>query len=173
MRANLPCFQTARKAEDENDMNTQPALITDQIRAAIGREESYGPLEVSRREIVKYSIATEQRLDCYRRGDKAPLMFLFGLVRPLLGIDQLGADGLAPDPLLPDLPLSRTMAGGTTVRWHREIRPGDVLVATRTLRDIYEKQGRSGPLIFVVYELRVSTTKGDLVVEEKQSRIVR
>ena len=40
------------------------------------------------------------------------------------------------------------MAGGLKIEYHRDIFPGDWLTATRTLTDIYEKQGRSGPLIF-------------------------
>ena len=34
------------------------SLITDEIRACIGRSESLGRVEVSRREIVKYAIAS-------------------------------------------------------------------------------------------------------------------
>ena len=147
--------------------------ITEEIRASIGASETYGPLEVTRREIVKYSVATEQRLDRFLRGDEAPPMFLFGLIRPILGPNELGEDGLAGDALLPKLPLERTMAGGTKIRYHRAVRAGEVLEATRTLVDIYEKSGRSGPLIFVVYELRVTTTDGEPIAEETQTRIVR
>ena len=100
-------------------------------------------------------------------------MFLFGLVRPILGPGELAPDGLAEDALLPRLPLERTMAGGTKIRYHRAVRAGEVLEATRTLVDIYEKSGRSGPLIFVVYELRVTTTDGEPIAEETQTRIVR
>ena len=148
-------------------------LLTDEIRAVIGSSESYGPFEVSRREIQKYAVATEQRLAHFLRGDEAPPMFLFGLLRPVLGADQLEADGLAADPLMPKLPLTRTMAGGTRMRYARAVRPGDVVMATRTLTDIFEKEGRTGPLIFVVYELEVQTQDGELIAQETQTRIVR
>ena len=65
------------------------------------------------------------------------------------------------------------MAGGIKQRYHRPIRPGDVLLVTRTLSDIYAKTGSSGPLIFIVYEITVTTEDGELVMQETQSRINR
>ena len=53
------------------------------------------------------------------------------------------------------------------------MKPGDTLIATRTLADIYEKTGAQGPLIFLVYKLDVRTEAGEPVVEEVQTRIVR
>jgi 3-methylfumaryl-CoA hydratase len=148
-------------------------LITPEIRAWIGRSESVDRVEITRREIVKYAIATDQRLDKYKRGDEAPPMFLFGALRLVVPLDALGPDGIPRQTLLPELPLKRVMAGGTKIKYHRTVKPGDVLVGTRTLTDIYEKQGSSGPLIFVVYELNVETESGEPVMEETQTRIVR
>ena len=148
-------------------------LITDEIRSWIGRADEPVRLEVSRRDIMKYSIATEQRQEKYLRGDEAPPMFLFGADRPLAQIDELGPDGLFNDGLMPDLPLKRVMAGGIKQRYHRAIVPGDVLLMTRSITDIYEKQGSTGALIFVVYDLTVTTEDGELVMQQTQSRINR
>ena len=57
--------------------------------------------------------------------------------------------------------------------WADRAEAGDVLVLTRTLTDIYEKQGTSGPLIFVVYAMRVESENGELVMEETRRRIFR
>jgi 3-methylfumaryl-CoA hydratase len=148
-------------------------LITPEIRAWIGRSEAPTRVEVTRRDIVKYAIATEQRLERYRNGDEAPPMFTFGAFREVVPLERLGPDGLARQSLLPDLPLKRVMAGGYAVRCHRPVRPGDVLVGRRTLVDIFEKQGASGRLIFLVYELKIESEDGEPVVDETQTRIVR
>lgn len=148
-------------------------LITPEIRAWIGRQEPIERIEVTRRDIVKYALATEQRIDKYKSGVEAPPMFLFGALRPVVPLDELGPDGLPKRTLLPDLPLKRVMAGGTKIRYHRQVKPGDVLVGTHTLTDIYEKQGSSGPLIFVVYKLEIETESGEPIMEETQTRIVR
>lgn len=148
-------------------------LLTPEIRRWIGRSDEPQRLEVTRRDIVKYAIATQQRQEKYRRGDEAPPMFLFNAHQPLVDLDALRPDGLTVDRLLPELPLRRVMAGGIKNTYHRPIRPGDHLVLTRTLTDIYEKQGASGPLIFVVYGVRVETEDGELVMEETRRRIFR
>ncbi len=148
-------------------------LISAEARAWIGRSGEPQRVEINRSDIVKYAVATEQRQEKYLNGDEAPPMFLFGALRPVVPMDPLGPDGIAPDKFLPELPLKRVMAGGTEMRFHRKLHPGDVLIATRSLSDMYEKQGASGPLIFVVYDLRVETEAGELVMEERQTRIMR
>ena len=148
-------------------------LVDEAARAWIGRSQPPVKVEVSRRDIQKYAVATEQRQQKYLDGDEAPPMFLFGLLRPIVPLDQLRPDGIAEDAFLPDLPLKRIMAGGISMSFHRPIRPGDVLVATRTLADIQEKEGSTGPLIFISYKLRVETEAGELVVEETSTRIAR
>ena len=149
------------------------SLINDSARSAIGQSQPPITVEVSRREIQKYSLATQQAQQKYLDGDEAPPMFLFGLLRPLTPIDELGPDGIARDASLPDLPLKRVMAGGIEMIWSRPIRPGDVLTATKTLSGIEEKQGKTGPLIFLHYELNVVDVDGKPVVKERSTRICR
>ena len=148
-------------------------LISAEAKSWIGREAEPIRVEVSRRDIVKYSIATEQRQEKYLRGDEAPSMFMFGALRPLVPMEELGPDGITVDKFIPELPLKRVMAGGTEMTFHRTIHPGDVLIATRSLSEMVEKQGSTGPLIFVSYNLVVKTEGGDMVMEEKQTRILR
>lgn len=148
-------------------------LISDEARKMIGASDPPMRIEVSRREIIKYSIATEQRLKKFLDGDEAPPMFLFGALRPVVPIDKLGPDGIVATSLLPDLPLKRVMAGGSDTRYFRRIRPGDILVAVQTLSDLYEKHGSKGALIFLVYITDVRTESGERVAEEVQTRIVR
>ena len=57
--------------------------------------------------------------------------------------------------------------------FHRTVHPGDILVFNRNLLGITEKQGRTGPLIFVTYTIVCYTEAGDLVLDQKQTRILR
>ena len=65
------------------------------------------------------------------------------------------------------------MAGGAETTYVRSIRPGDVLVGTPRIVEIYEKSGSQGALIFVVIETRVETEAGELVLIERSTRIAR
>jgi 3-methylfumaryl-CoA hydratase len=149
------------------------SIISEKAKSAIGQSQPPITVEVSRREIQKYSLATQQSQQKYLDGDEAPPMFLFGLFRPLTPINELGPDGIARDASLPDLPLKRVMAGGTEMIWSRPIRPGDVLTATKTLSGMEEKQGKTGPLILLHYELDVVDADSCLVVKERSTRICR
>lgn len=149
------------------------SLLTPEIKGWIGRSEAPVTVEVSRREIQKYAVATEQIREAYLLGDEAPPMFVFGLFRPVVPMEALGPDGIAPTAAVPELPLKRIMAGGTKLNIHRSIMAGETVIGTRVLVDIFEKTGRQGPLIFMVNELRVTSEKGEPVMEEIQTRIAR
>ena len=150
------------------------SLLTDEHRAWIGSDEGSVTVEVTRRDIQKYAAATEQRQQKYLDGDEAPPMFIFNLFSTIPQLEALRPDGLARGTQSgPKLPLKRIMAGGTEIHQHRAIRPGDVLTGTRTLVDMFEKEGSTGPLIFTVRELAVVDSNGEAVLEERQTSIAR
>lgn len=150
------------------------SLLTAQIKACIGLALPPVRFEVSRQDIRKYAVATSQRQARFLAGDEAPLMFLFSVLMPVLPLDQLREDGHFPDnPLLPELPLKRILAGGSRYQVHQRIYPGDVLVCRQTLVDIHEKQGSDGPLIFLVFENRFENEAGEPLVIEQLTRIAR
>lgn len=149
-------------------------LINAELKAAVGRSLPPETREVTRREIRKYALATGQRLRRYLDGDEAPPLFLFGLFLDLCSLDQLLPDGRQPDVgVVPPLPLSRVMAGGSEMTLHRPIRAGDVIRRHQTLVDLFEKEGRQGPLIFAVVENRFETEAGEPVLTERLTRIAR
>lgn len=148
-------------------------LLGPELLAHVGRTSAPRLELVTRKDIRKYAIATSQRDRRFLDGDEAPPMFYLALFWPVPAMDELSPDGVAVDPLLPDFPLKRAMAGGLAIQYHRPIRPGDVLMATRELAAIYEKQGSSGPLIFYEILMRVVDGLGQPVVTEKTTRILR
>jgi hydroxyacyl-ACP dehydratase HTD2-like protein with hotdog domain len=150
-----------------------PPLLTPELLANVGRTEPPKKELVTRRDIRKYSVATGQRLQKYIDGDEAPPMFFFPLFWDVVGLDQLTPDGVSIDSLIPEFPLKRAMAGGVEIDFHRPALPGEWLVARRTLSDIYEKNGSSGPLIFCEVTMQVETEDGEAVVTEKRTRILR
>jgi len=149
------------------------SLLTADLLANIGQSAPPKTELVTRRDIRKYSVATGQRQQKYLAGNEAPPMFHLALFWDVVELDQLTPDGLSIDALLPKFPLERAMAGGLKIEYHKPILAGDVLVATRTLTDIYEKQGSQGPLIFYEVVMKVETESGDPVVTETATRILR
>ena len=148
-------------------------LLTPELLSHIGTETQPQHELVTRKDIRKYSIATGQQQRKYLDGDEAPPMFYLALFWPVPESDQLSPDGVAIDSFLPEFPLKRAMAGGLHIEYHRSIHPGDELVATRTLTNIYSKQGSQGPLIFYEVVMKVENLHGEPVVTEKTTRILR
>jgi 3-methylfumaryl-CoA hydratase len=149
-------------------------LLTAEHLSWIGTSDPPVTVEISRRDIIKYATATEQVQQKYLRGEEAPPMFVFNLFSEIPTMKEFRADGLARRTRQgPALPLKRMMAGGSNVEVHRPIRAGDVLTAVRTLVALSEKEGRSGPLIFVEYLIEVVDQDGQPVMEDHQTGIAR
>jgi hydroxyacyl-ACP dehydratase HTD2-like protein with hotdog domain len=147
--------------------------LTPELLSNIGKTEAPRTQVVTRRDIRKYAIATNQTRRKYLDGDVAPPLFHVAFFWDVVELDELNADGVSVDKLLPKFPLEREMAGGLDIDYHSRIRAGDTLVATRTLTDIYEKEGRSGPLIFYEVVMEVKREDGEPVLTQKTTRILR
>jgi hydroxyacyl-ACP dehydratase HTD2-like protein with hotdog domain len=156
-----------------SDATAAKPLLSEELLANIGRQDRPRRELVTRRDIRKYAIATGNRQQRYLDGDVAPPMFHVPLFWDVVGMDELSPDGVSIDGLLPKFPLEKAMAGGLDIEYFRPIQPGDWLTATRTLTDIYEKHGRSGPLIFYEVVMEVHDDSGALVLREKTTRILR
>ncbi|WP_209123301.1 MaoC family dehydratase N-terminal domain-containing protein [Alkalihalobacillus sp. BA299] len=148
-------------------------LLTDELLANIGRSAPPKKELVTRRDIRKYSIATGQRQRKFLDGDEAPPMFHVSLFWDVVELDQLLPDGVSVDKLLPEFPLKKAMAGGLKIDYHKTIFPGDWLIATRTLTDIYEKVGSKGPIIFYEVTMSIENELGEKVITEKTTRLLR
>ena len=148
-------------------------VLTDDVLANIGKQAPPRTEVVTRRDIRKYAIATGQTHARYLAGDQAPPLYHVALFWDVVPMDELTPDGVSIDKLLPKFPLERAMAGGLNIEYERPIYPGDVLIAERTLTNIYEKEGRSGPLIFYEIVMRVRTDAGDHVLTETTTRLLR
>ena len=148
-------------------------LLSPELLSTIGRTSEPHRELVTRRDIRKYAVATDNRARKYLDGDEAPPMFHVALFWEVVELDQLSPDGVSIDSLLPKFPLEKAMAGGLNIEYHKAIYPGDWLTSTRTLTDIYEKQGRSGSLIFYEVVMDVVNDQGELVIREKTTRILR
>lgn len=149
------------------------SVLDESILTHIGRRSEPRREIVTRRDIRKYAVATGNRQRRYLDGDEAPPLFHISLFWDVVELDQLSADGVSIDALLPKFPLEKAMAGGLHIEYHRTVRPGDWLTATRTLSDIYEKTGRSGALIFYEITMEVVNDDGEPVITEKTTRILR
>ncbi len=87
------------------------AILTSDLLSNIGRQGVPKRELVTRRDIRKYAIATDNRQQKYLDGDIAPPMFHVALFWDVVELKKLTPDGVSIDSLLPRFPLERAMAG--------------------------------------------------------------
>lgn len=100
-------------------------------------------------------------------GDALPPLWhwLFFVPRPKRS--EIGPDGhAARGGFLPPVALPRRMWAGSRLTWLDDLRVGDDVERTSTVKDVTAKSGKSGDLVFVLVEHRLSTPRGLALVEE-------
>lgn len=154
---------------------SEKSLLTDEIRAWIGRTFPPRTGVVTARDIRKFCIATGNEHPRFTEGERpiAPPGFAGVVTSHLSALDALKPDGLPAENLLPPLPLPRVMAGGVEAEYHGIIRAGDRLTAVTRVGSIRERAGRTGPLIFTVLETVVTNQRDEAVVVERTTLIAR
>jgi 3-methylfumaryl-CoA hydratase len=86
---------------------------------------------------------------------------------PLHRQSELGPDGHAKrGGFLPPVPLPRRMWAGGRFDFRRPLRVGDAIRRTSTVADVGLKEGRTGPLVFVLVRHEIATGEGVALVEE-------
>ena len=160
-------------------------VITQEARRWADRNYPRYQFDVTVRDIQKYSHAIGEtdpihfdqeaaRAAGYRNVVAPPLfpysirMQAYNLVAP----DQLEEDGSASLDV-PQLPTRRAMAGETSIELGEPVVAGDVVTVEKRIVDLYEKEGRSGPLVFVKTEFAFHNQDGALVAREEFTRIYR
>ena len=80
------------------------SLLTPELLSNIGKVEAPRTEVATRRDIRKYSIATNQKQRKYLDGDIAPPLYHVALFWDVVELDELSPDGVSIDKLLPKFP---------------------------------------------------------------------
>lgn len=100
-------------------------------------------------------------------GDPLPLLWHWLYFLPVHRQSDLGADGhVRLGEFLPPVPLPHRLYAGGRVTVHRPLRVGDSMTRVSTIADVQEKQGRSGPLVFVKVRHAISVADGPALTED-------
>ena len=160
-------------------------VITDEARRWADRQYPSFDFEVTATDIAKFAHATGEANPIHFDKDAAVAAGFSDVVAPtlftyvvrmhasaLVPVDQLKPDG-SPSADVPPLPTRRAMAGETSVVLGVPVLAGDTVTVSKRLAEMYEKEGRSGPLVFVEMEFTFTNQRGELVATESFTRIYR
>ncbi len=160
-------------------------VITEEARAWADREYPEFDFPVTATAIARFAHATgetnpihfdkERAVEAGYSGVVAPTMFPYVIrmhASTLVPKDELEPDG-SPSADVPPLTTRRAMAGETSIQFGEPIVAGDVITVQKRLAGLYEKAGRSGPLVFVEMEFTLTNQRGETVATENFTRIYR
>jgi len=152
----------------------QQQVVTDEVRAWIGRRFDPITYEVEPTGIRLFARTMGYTDPIFYDREEARRRGYPDLVAPFgyFGAPVYNPAARPANPLrLPELPLKRRLNGGTVIEYAREVCAGDVLTATPIIRDIYERQGRTGPMAFIVLEMEFTDQEGQLVARQQTTLI--
>lgn len=137
------------------------------LREWIGKTESASD-QVTPAPIAALSATLDIEARPPRAGDALPplwhWLYFLGLHRQ----SQLGSDGLASrGGFLPPVPLPRRMWAGGRLEFVRAMRVGETYTRTSRIADVQHKEGRTGPLVFVVARHEIGNADGIAIAEEQ------
>jgi len=86
----------------------------------------------------------------WMHGDAVPLLAHWLYLLDVAPRHELGDDGHPQrGGFLPPVPFPRRMWAGSSLEFHKPLCVGDAITRTSTILDVAEKNGRTGPLVFV------------------------
>ena len=103
-----------------------------------------------------------------RRGDPLPPLWHWLYFLPIHRQSDLGPEGhMTKGGFLPPVPLPRRMWAGGRFEFRRPLRVGETLTRTSRIVDVRHKEGRTGPLVFVVVRHEIGNAEGVALCEEQ------
>ena len=139
-------------------------------RSVIGREISIGSIAITHATIAMYCATVEETNPLYLDEEYALRGPYGGIIAPP-GIVQLAQLTPPPDPQVTFD--GSTYLGRSRFEYAAAVRPGDTIEAFAAVREVYEKTGRSGRLVFIVRCTRFVNQEGVDVAISEHSTVMR
>ena len=139
-------------------------------RSVIGKQVEVGSVTVTREMIAEYCRAIGERNPLYTDDEAAKRGPHGGIVAPPAILLRMRFElGLDPKVKFGNV----TFHAGERLESFEPVRPGDTLTAYGQAKDVYEKTGRSGRMVFVVRRLDYRNQHGRLIAAIENSILHR
>ena len=136
-------------------------------RSLYGKEHEAGPFEVTKEQIKAFSQSIGDSNPIFNDQEAAQAAGYADVVAPptfcTLMVHRVE---------LPDIKLKfgrMRMHAGQRVQPRAPIVAGDLLTASSHLKDVYPKTGRSGTMVFIVWETTFRNQNGEVVADVQES----
>ena len=138
----------------------------DRLREWIRKSESRSD-QVTLTPIAALSATLDRNDPPPKAGDLLPPLWSWLYFLPIHRHSELATDGhVRRGGFLPPVPLPRRMWAGGRLQFHRPLRVGDTISRISRVVDVSLKEGRTGPLVFVLVCHEISNDEGVALTEE-------
>lgn len=142
-------------------------IITDEMRAAIGKESEPTVREVDRTQIRLFARSVGHTDPIFYDVDAAKAAGYRDLVAPpgYLGTPVFapGQAARAAQEFQPKIPMNRRLNGGTEIEYYGDICAGDVLTATSHIADFVQTSGSIGTMLITTTKTVYKNAAGEVV----------
>jgi acyl dehydratase len=156
-------------------------MLPEEITSYIGRAGEVKILEVEKGAIRKYADAVDDRKPLYWDEEYARNSRYHSMIAPpgFFGWPTSWSRGgmltfgamREVSAALNEAGFRRVLDGAIEFDFYRPVRAGDTLAALSVIKDIKEREGRSGKMVFVITETTFTNQKGDVVARMRRTLI--
>ena len=147
------------------------ALELEYDRSLYGQEHKAGPFEVTKDMVISFNKSIGETGECFNDETAARSAGYRGVIAPptlcTLFVRRVE---------LPDIKLKfgkTRFHGGQRLQAKTPVVAGDLLTASSHLKEVYAKTGRSGTMVFIVWETTFKNQLGDIVADVQESYAAR
>ncbi|MFC1908942.1 MaoC family dehydratase N-terminal domain-containing protein [Chloroflexota bacterium] len=141
---------------------TEESVITEELRNMVGVEAEPEVLNVEKGHIRRFAEAVGDPNPLWQDEAYAGKSRYGSIIGPPMFLQDEGKNKIA-DRLMEKISPAGFLNGGVEVEFYKPMIPGDIITTRAKLTDLYEKQGKSGKLIFMVIEVTFTNQRGELV----------
>jgi 3-methylfumaryl-CoA hydratase len=141
-------------------------LDIEHLQQWVGRTEAFVD-EVTAAPVAALAATLDLDRPHPQRGDTLPPLWHWLYFLPFHRQSELGPDGHARrGGFLPPVDLPRRMWAGGRLDLHHALRVGERVTRTSRIADVRLKEGRTGPLVFVLVRHEIANAEGIALTEE-------
>lgn len=143
-------------------------VLTEAVCSALGRESEPVTFEVERGDIRRFVEAIEDPNPLYTDERYARKTRYGGIIAPPTFLTAISnRKWVAENVMALDCPLKRILNAGNEIEMFQPIRPGDRITVRTKFVDAFVREGRSGKVLFLVYESTYTNQFGELVARTR------
>jgi len=149
---------------------TIDSRIIKELESRVGIDEQPLVYEIEKGMIKRFARAIGDNNPLWQDEEYAVKTSYGGIIAPPNFVLTLGFGKILQD-FISD-PEITVLHGSTELESYQAIRPGDVITVTSTIRNIRDRQGEMGKMLFVIFVMLYKNQKEELVAQCRQMAII-